>query len=312
MKVADHSTRPMLGLGLKLTAIAFFAFMSAIIKATSESIPSGEQVFFRSFFAIPVILIWLGQRRQLRDGLKTANPMGHLWRGVIGTTAMGLGFAGLGLLPLPETTAIGFATPIFTVILAAVLLGERIRMFRISAVALGLVGVIVILSPRLGNWGGLQDGASLGVALILVATAMRSLAQIHIRQLVQTESTAAIVFYFSVFAAVLGLATLPFGWAMPDAPTLALLVTAGFLGGMGQICITSAYRFGTPSMLAPFDYTEILFAVAIGYIWFSELPTVTMLAGASLVIVAGILVIWREHRLGLPRGKARPLMAHKG
>ncbi|MDW4498230.1 DMT family transporter [Sulfitobacter sp. D35] len=312
MKVADHSTRPALGVGLKVTAMALFSVMSALIKATSDEVPAGEQVFFRSLFAIPIILVWLAQRGELRNGLKTSNPMGHFWRGLLGTTAMGLSFAGLGLLPLPEVTAIGFATPIFTVILAAVMLGERIRLFRISAVALGLVGVIIILWPRFSSWGGFEDAAALGALLILIATVMRSFVQIHIRQLVQTEHTAAVVFYFSSFATLLSLLTLPFGWVMPQGDTLALLITAGLLGGVAQILVTSAYRFGTTSMLAPYDYTAMIFAIIIGYVWFSELPTLVMLIGSALVIVAGILVIWREHRLGLPRGKARPLMVHKG
>lgn len=149
MKVEDFSERPALGVALKITAIFLFTCMSAIIKSTSDEIPPGEQVFFRSLFAIPIILIWLAQRGQLKIGLKARNPMGHVWRGLFGTTAMGLTFAGLGLLPLPEVTAIGFATPIFTVVLAAVMLGERIRLLRISAVAVGLIGVIIICGPAL-------------------------------------------------------------------------------------------------------------------------------------------------------------------
>ena len=129
MKVDDFSARPALGVGLKVTAILLFTFMSVIIKSLADEVPAGEAVFFRSFFAIPVILIWLAQRGMLGSGLKTRNPMGHVWRGLFGTTAMGLTFTGLGLLPLPEVTAIGFAPPIFPVILAAVLPGEQLRLW---------------------------------------------------------------------------------------------------------------------------------------------------------------------------------------
>jgi drug/metabolite transporter (DMT)-like permease len=134
---------------------------------------------------------------------------------------------------------------------------------------------------------------------------VRSLVQIHIRQLVQNEDTAAIVFYFSVTASVLALFTLPFGWVMPDLQTFGLLVLAGLIGGVAQILITSAYRFGSASMLAPYDYTSMLFAILLGYVFFAELPTMMMLAGAALVISAGALVIWRERQLGMERGKAR-------
>lgn len=305
MKVDDFSARPALGVGLKITAILLFTCMSAIIKSLADEVPAGKSVFFRSFFAIPVILIWLAQRGKLKSGLKTKNPMGHVWRGLFGTTAMGLTFTGLGLLPLPEVTAIGFATPIFTVILAAVLLGEQIRLIRVTAVAVGLVGVMIILWPRFSNIGTMEQTATIGALLILMATMVRSLVQIHIRQLVQNEDTAAIVFYFSVTASVLALFTLPFGWVMPDLQTFGLLVLAGLIGGVAQILITSAYRFGSASMLAPYDYTSMLFAILLGYVFFAELPTMMMLAGAALVISAGALVIWRERQLGMERGKAR-------
>lgn len=106
------SHRPALAVGLKVTAIGLFTLMAAIIKFTSDFVPAGEAVFFRSLFAIPVIVAWLIMRGDLRHGLIAKNPIGHVWRGVLGTTAMGLTFTGLGMLPLPEVTAIGFATPI--------------------------------------------------------------------------------------------------------------------------------------------------------------------------------------------------------
>lgn len=297
------SHRPGLAVALKLSAIFLFTIMAALIKATSDAVPPGQAVFFRSFFAIPVILVWLALRGQLRNGLLTRNPMGHFWRGLLGTTGMGLTFAGLGLLPLPEVTAIGYATPIFTLILAALMLGERIRLIRISAVMLGLIGVLIMVWPRLG--GTAQEGATLGAVLVLGSTLTRAFVQIHIRRLVQTENTAAIVFYFSLTASLISLLTLPFGWTVPDPQVVSLLIFAGLVGGVAQILVTSSYRFGPASMLAPYDYASMIFAIIIGYVWFSELPTAVMLTGAVLVIAGNILVIWREHQLGLERGKAR-------
>ncbi|MGR3761133.1 DMT family transporter [Roseobacteraceae bacterium NS-SX3] len=310
MEKSLTSHRPALAIGLKVTAIGLFTLLSAIIKATSEDVPAGQAVFFRSFFAIPVIVAWLAMRGDLRHGLKAKQPLNHVLRGVLGTTAMGMTFMGLGMLPLPEVTAIGYATPIFTLILAALLLGERIRLVRLSAVAVGLAGVLVMLWPRLGT-SSLGDTATLGALLILVATLARAMVQIHIRRMVMTEHTAAIVFYFSATASGLSLLTLPY-WVMPDWDVLALLTGAGLVGGVAQILVTSSYRFGPASMLAPYDYTSMLFAIVIGYIWFAELPTVVMLAGATLVIAGNALVIWRERRLGLERGKARSLTDPKG
>ena len=306
------SHRPLLAVGLKVTAIGLFTIMAAIIKATAGHVPAGEAVFFRSLFAIPIIVAWLVMRGELRHGLIAKNPMGHVWRGVLGTSAMGLTFTGLGMLPLPEVTAIGFATPIFTLILAAVFLGETIRLIRISAVVVGLAGVLVMIWPRLSGGADIGDTATLGAIMILIATIARAMVQIHIRQLVQTEHTAAIVFYFSVTATGLSLLTLPFGWQVPSWNILLLLIASGFIGGVAQILVTSSYRFAAASMLAPYDYASMLFAIIIGYVWFAELPTLVMLAGATLVIAGNAVVIWRESRLGMVRGKARPMIDPKG
>lgn len=306
------SHRPMLAILLKVAAIGLFTGLSALIKAVSDVVPAGEAVFFRSFFAIPVIVVWLSMRGDLKNGLKTQRPMGHILRGLVGTSAMAMTFMGLGMLPLPEVTAIGYATPIFTLILAAVFLGERIRLVRISAVTVGLLGVLIMIYPRLSGGIDMSSTAFVGVLLILGATVARGFVQIHIRRMVMTEHTAAIVFYFSVTASLLSLLTLPFGWVIPDMPTLLLLIGAGLVGGVAQILVTSSYRFAPASMLAPYDYVSMLFAIAIGYIWFAELPTIVMLAGACLVIAGNILVIWRESRLGLVRGKAKSLTDPKG
>ena len=314
MDAPSTSNRPTLAITLKLTAVFLFMVMAALIKAGTEDVPPGEAVFFRSLFAIPVIAVWLWSQGNLREGLIPRNLMGHFWRGIFGTSAMALTFGGLALLPLPEVTAIGYATPIFTVLLAAVLLGERIRLVRISAVALGLVGVMIVMWPRLGG-ADLTNAATLGALMVLGASLLRALVQIHIRQLVQTEHTAAIVFWFSATATLLSLLTVPFGWTWPTPVAITLLIGAGLLGGVAQILVTSAYRFGAASMLAPFDYASMIFAIAIGWLVFAELPTLVMLIGSALVITGGALIIWRERQLGLSEGrraKARSFIDPKG
>jgi drug/metabolite transporter (DMT)-like permease len=304
------SHRPALAVGLKLTALMLFTLMSALVKALSEDFPPGELVFFRSLLAIPVIIAWLIWRGELSQGFVVKKPIGHFWRGVLGTSAMGLTFTGLSLLPLPEVTAIGYATPIFTLVLAALLLGERIRMIRIGAVMLGLVGVLIMLWPRLGSTE-MEVAATIGALCVLAATIARAFVQIHIRQLVKVDHPAAIVFYFSITATLLSSLTVFWGWTMPTLDQALLLVVVGLIGGVAQILVTSSYRFGQASMLAPYDYTTMLFAIAISYFWFDELPTLAILLGAALVIAGNVVVVWREHQLGLERGKARSLTDHK-
>ena len=139
-----------------------------------------------------------------------------------------------------------------------------------------------------------------------------ALAQLFIRKLVQNERTSAIVFWFSFTSTVLGLLTLPFGWVMPDATTAALLVGSGILGGVAQILLTSSYRYADASLVAPFDYVSMLLAIAIGWYVFAEAPTPVVLAGAALVIGAGIAIIWRERQLGLERSRQRKAMTPQG
>jgi drug/metabolite transporter (DMT)-like permease len=306
--------RPLRGIAFKLGSVLVFIVMASMIKATSAHVPAGQAVFFRSFFAIPVIVVWLIWRQELATGLKANAPMGHVWRGVVGTLAMGLGFAGLGYLPLPEVTAIGYAAPLLTVIFAAMFLGEEVRAFRISAVILGMVGVLIVLAPRLSIVSSDAAGVTeaFGAMLVLGGAVFAALAQVFVRKLVNTEKTAAIVFCFSLTATLLSLVTLPFGWVWPTPIEATLLVGAGLLGGLGQILLTSSYREADASLVAPFDYASMLFALLIGYFVFSEVPTWTMLGGAVLIVVAGILIIWRERKLGLERARQRKAMTPQG
>ena len=305
---------PIKGISLKLCSVVMFITMVSLIKSTAQHVPVGEAVFFRSFFAIPVILGWLILRGDLRTGLKVQSRLGHFWRGFVGSLAMGMSFAALGLLPLPEVTALGYAAPLLTVIFAAMFLDEKVGIFRISAVGLGLAGVLVVVAPRLSLLDNetLETAQAVGAVLVLMGAVCAALAQIYIRKLVQTEQTAAIVFYFSITSAALSLLTLPFGWVMPSGTELTLLILAGLFGGAGQIFLTSAYRYADASVVAPFDYVSMIFALLIGYFVFNETPTGTMLLGASIVVLAGCIIIWRERQLGLKRGQARALKTPQG
>lgn len=306
--------KPLRGILLKLGSVVAFVAMAALIKSVSGAIPPGEVVFFRAFFAIPVILVWLAWRHDLHGGFKAANPMGHVWRGLVGTASMILGFAGLAYLPFPEVTALGYTAPLLTVIFAAMFLGEVVRLFRISMVALGMVGVMIVLAPRLTLIGAetVRTTEALGVMLVLGSAVFAALAQVAVRKMVQTETTSAIVFWFMVTASAAALVTIPFGWVLPSPTQAAILVVIGLLGGVGQILVTASYRDADASLIAPFDYTSMLFALAIGYWAFDEVPTRAMLGGAVLIILAGVLIIWRERRLGLERARQRKAMTPQG
>ncbi|MEO1795445.1 MAG: DMT family transporter [Pseudomonadota bacterium] len=296
---------PALGAVLISGAMLVFTIMSGFIKAAD--VPAGQAVFFRSAFAIPVIFVWLWRIGHLHDGLRTVRWQSHALRGLVGTAAMGLGFAGLLYLPLPEVTAIRFATPIILVILAALMLGERFRFFRMGAVLLGLAGVMIIIWPRLG--GGIGDAAFLGAMLTLGSAVLAALAQVFVKGMAGRESTSAIVFYFSLTAAILGLCTLPFGWVWPSPAQLSYLIGAGLIGGVGQILLTSSYRFAEAGALAPFTYSSMVWSILLGWLWFAEIPTAQMLLGSLIVIAAGAIIVWRERQLGKDETARRKLRA---
>lgn len=301
--------QPLKGIALKLVSLSVFIAMASLIKAASETVPPGQAVFFRSLFAIPVIVLVLGWQGNLRTGFRTKRPWAHLFRGVMGTTTMALGFAGLARLPLPEVTAIGYAAPVLMVIFAALFLRETVRLVRLGAVALGLAGVMVVVWPRLSLLSD-DPGSAAGIGAILVLTGAvtAALTQVYVRTLVRVEAAPTIVFYFSVTATLLSLLTAPFGWVWPGPQLMVMLVAAGVLGGIGQMCLTMAYQYADVSVVAPFEYSSILLAIASGYFFFSEVPTLQTLLGAALVTLAGLLIVWREHQLGLKRGQARAQM----
>ncbi len=304
--------QPLRGIIFKVMSVCMFMGMASLVKAASGDVPPGQAVFFRSFFALPIILGWLAIRHELRNGWKTKNPLGHFWRGLVGTSAMGLGFTGLGLLPLPEVTAIGYAAPLLVVVFAAMFLNEEVRAFRLSAVALGMVGVLIVLSPRLSVGASMNSSETLGAIVVLMGAVLAALAQVFVRKLVATESTAAIVFWFTITSSIMALFTLPWGWVIPSWQMALMLVMAGLLGGIGQILLTSSYRYADASLVAPFDYTSMLLALLIGYFIFDEVPTGTMLIGAGIVITAGVLIIWRERKLGLQRAQQRKATGNIG
>jgi len=305
---------PFRGIVLKVLSVCVFVTMSSCVKYVSGPVPPGEIVFFRSAFALPVVLAWAMATGRLKGVFRTENGIKHFWRGLVGTTAMALGFLALGLLPLPEVVAIGYAAPLLATIFAAMFLGEAVRFYRLSAIALGLVGVFIILYPRMSvlDIAAADKLETVGAFAALLGAVFAALAAVFVRKLVQQERSTTIVIYFSITAASLSLLTLPFGWTLPSPGTGALLILIGLLGGLGQILMTESYRYADMGVIAPFEYVSMLIAIAVGFFVFSEVPKVATLAGAALIAAAGIVIIIRERQLGLERAKARKTMTPQG
>lgn len=304
-----------LGIALKVAATFAFAAMSALIKTASPIFPVGEVVLFRSVFALAVLVAWLARRGEFPHALHTRRKLGHIGRSIAGSGGMFANFIALSLLPLADATALTFATPLIVVPLAALTLGETVRFYRWAAVALGFVGVLVMLSDHLGE--GLSDSAaaarsSMGAMIALAGAVSSAVAMIQTRRLTQSEPTGAIVFYFSSLTAAVSAALLVVAalwpaqapgaafmagqrFAAPSLGEFVLLGSIGVLGGTGQILMTHSYRFADASVIAAFDYVAMIWAAALGYAVFSETPSPSILSGAAIVAGAGVFVLWREH-----------------
>ena len=283
-----------------------FAALSALVRQLSDVRRSANWVFFRSACAIPPVLLIYALRGELMEAVRTTRVFGQLGRGALSVGGMYTNFSALQRLPLADATAISFASPLITVALAAIILKERVRFYRWTAVLVGFAGVIVMLIPHLDIshyvTAGAMATATAGSIFALVA-AFCSRHRDQTRRLTQSETTSSIVFYFSLVTALAGLVTLPFAWHTPTGSELLMLIATGVFGGIAHIFLMESYRYAPASVVAPFDYTSMLWALLLGYWMFGELPSGLVYVGASIVASAGLFVIWRERQLGLQRAR---------
>jgi drug/metabolite transporter (DMT)-like permease len=293
------------GIVLKLISAVLFAVMSALIRYLGARYPIGEVVFYRSAFAIVPVVAVYAWRGELAAVVRTERPLGQASRGALSIVGMFCNFGALARLPLIESNAISFTSPLFSVAFAALILKERVRVYRWSAVIIGFIGVLVMLAPHLsGDELTVAMASATSVAGVVYAMA-GSLANagtvIQTRRLTKSETTSSIVFYFSLSCALAGLVTSPFGWLSPTTGEFAALVGIGFLGGTAHIFLTESYRYASASVVAPFDYTSMIWALVLGYAMFGETPTPMIILSSAIIAAAGLFVIWREHQLALAR-----------
>jgi drug/metabolite transporter (DMT)-like permease len=294
-----HPTNAIKAISLKVASALIFAVMAAQVRYLGTAYPIGQVVFFRSAFAIVPVVVIYAWRRELEAAIRMGRPFGHAGRGLTAIGGMFCNFSALARLPIVDATAISFAAPLITVAMAALLLKERVRIYRWSAVIVGFTGVLVMLVPYLDLGGSTLASASeaVGAGFGLAGAFFNAGSVIQTRHLTKSESTSSIVFYFSLICALAGLLTLPFGWNLPNGTELAVLIGIGICGGLGHIVLTESYRFAPASLVAPFDYTSMLWALVLGYLAFGEFPTALGFLGAAIIVGAGLFVIWRERRL---------------
>ena len=224
--------------------------------------------------------------------LRTSRIGTHATRMVIGLGAMTLNFLGMTMLPLAEATVIGFAVPLFATVLAALFLGEKVGRYRISAVLIGFIGVLVVMRP---------DSAAMhstGALIALAGAVATASVTIFIRQLGTTEATTTTVFWFTASSLIPLSLLMVFFARVHDPLTWALLVGIGVTGGIAQLLLTGALRFAPVAVVLPMDYTGLIWASLMGWLLFAALPVPATLIGAPIIIASGLAILWREHRLG--------------
>jgi drug/metabolite transporter (DMT)-like permease len=222
---ATRPNNPLKAILLKVGSIAIFVAMQSFIKLAGM-VPAGEIVFYRSFFALFPVLLMLAWRGQLRGAWRTERPLGHIHRGVVGVLSMWGSFFALTRLPLPEAIMLNYAQPLLVIVASALFLGEKVRVYRWTAVVVGFVGVFIICWPTLSVFSSgeaVSNERLLGVVAAIAAAAMSALAMLQVRSLVATEKSATIVLWFSATSSVLALLTIPLrlDFAVSDATDLS-------------------------------------------------------------------------------------------
>ena len=286
--------RPLLALLIRLGAIAALATMSALIKLASQhDINVLEIMFWRQLISLPLIVAWLAATGGLAR-LRTRRPRTHFLRALYGTIGMLFNFGAVILLPLAEATTMAFTAPIWAVILATLLLKESVGPWRWSAVVLGFAGVLLIAQPGSG------DIPLFGAAVALAGAFMVALISIQIADLNRTDKPVTIVFYFALFSVPMTALALPFVAHGHDTTGWLLLLAIGGTGVIGQLLLTAALRFGAVASVIVMDYSSLFWATLYGWLLFASLPPPSTWLGIPLIVAAGLVIAWREHRLSHP------------
>jgi drug/metabolite transporter (DMT)-like permease len=274
---------------LVFLAMAFMTLQDAIIKWLSGHLPVIEILFIRSLIMLPLILAAATATGQLgRFGTRRYGA--HLLRVVLNFLAFITFFGALRLMPLADTLAIVFSAPIFIVLFSAIFLKEKVGRWRWSAVAVGFVGVLVMIRPGTSmlDWP---------VILALMASVFYALWILTTRTMAEEESSLAMLFYASAFFVLAGGMAAPFVWVTPGGEDLLMLGVVAVIAMTGLLMLIKAYRLAQASILAPFDYTSMIWAVLLGWFVWNELPGPWIVAGTVLVVFAGLIIVHREARM---------------
>jgi drug/metabolite transporter (DMT)-like permease len=293
----DHSTIAA-GLSGNLRGIAWmalstvaFSTMHAMVRDVTQTLHPFEVAFFRQFLGVFVLAPWfirygLAPLRTRRIGLHTA-------RAAVNVVAMFAFYYALSIVPLAQVSALGFSVPIFTAILAMLFLGERVRLRRWAAILFGFAGVFVALAPDLRETGTV----TLGSLLVVLSSFAWAIALIFIKVLGRTDSTITITTYMVLLMTPMSLPPALAVWEWPTLEMLGMLLLIGILGTIGQLTVVQALREGETHVVMPIDFTKLIWAAMLGFLWFHEIPTAYTWLGGAMIFASTMYIALREHQL---------------
>lgn len=267
-----------------LVAVTLLTGMFVTAKLLMETLPIIEVGFFRMFMSLLFYMPWLFQNGL--GALKSERHPALFWRAFFGATSLFCGIYAVHYMLLADATVLTFTIPLWSIIIAALFLGERIRLRRTLATLAGFTGVLFIVKPQ----GGLEFAALVAILGAILA----SCALATMKDLTRTESAGRIVFFFLFYGSIiLGIPAL-FSMEMPNPTEWGWLVLLGFCGSAGQFCLTRAYGAGEMTIIAPFDFSRIILAGFAGYLFFNEVPDIWGVIGATIILASCVYIVRRE------------------
>ena len=279
---------PLQAIGMMLVSVFLFSTMDVVFKMLVVKYGSLQVTLFRCATAMPLLMIWILAID--RSQFKTAYPVGHLFRAALGLGMLYSVGECFREMQLTDAYAIFFAAPLIITLLSGPILGEPAGVFRITASLAGFSGVLVVLNPTGASWIG--HGALMGI----VAVILYAFSSLLLRRLGHKDGAVTISFWFvTLVGAGAGLMTLP-SWQPLDYSDWPLLLILGITGASGQVLLTAAFRRASAAVVAPFDYSHMLWAVIYGYIFWDYLPGMQTWIGSAILITSGLLILYRERR----------------
>lgn len=280
-----------------MIAIFFISVVDTICKLYTKEFHA-IQIVWGYFLGINITLcvFFLIKGKKLSELKNTDRMILQLLRPAFLVCSISSLFFGLKYLPLAEATAIGFAAPLFITVLSVPILKEKVGIHRWCAVVIGLVGVLIIIRPGGDLW-------QLVSIMPLLGALFFALFQILTRLLSVTEKTHTTLFYTGLGGLVWSSIIVPFVWVAPSQIDFLIFLATGFLGALAHLCMINAFNFAEASLLAPFNYTKLLWVAILGYLVFDDIPSLEMWIGAGIIVSAGLYVLYREKKYRVIKAK---------